>query len=190
LKITGGDMRGRRLPKKGLGESSGHGPLRATSSKVRESLFNIIGPGIKGAVFVDLYSGSGAVGTEAMSRGASKVYFVESDPRRASAIEELLKGCGCRQRAVVVREDALGFIRRSREEGSAFDIVFLDPPYQSDELSRVLPVLGEGGVLSEGAVVIAEHTKKSVLPKKAGLLVMHKAYRYGDTSLALYRRAS
>lgn len=190
MKITGGELKGRRLSKKGLGTSTGHGPLRATSSKVREAIFNIIDSRVEDAVFLDLYAGSGAVGTEAMSRKAAKVYFVEADEGRADAIEDLLRGCSCRERAVVVRDDALGFIRKSAVEGAVFDIVFLDPPYQSDELGRVLPALGEGVVLSEDAVVIAEHTRKTVLPKTAGVLVMHKTYRYGDTSLALYRRAS
>lgn len=190
MRVTGGALRGRKISRKGLGGTSPHGALRATSSKVREAIFNIIEPKMEGAVFLDLYAGSGAVGTEAMSRKAAKVFFVEADSGRVAGIEEMLRGCGCRQRAVVLREKALDFLRKAAFENMRFDIVFLDPPYASKELELVLPLLGKGSVLAEDAVVIAEHRKKTVLPDEAGVLRKHKTYRYGDTHLTLYRKAA
>jgi len=189
LKVTGGTLRGRRISRKGLGKASPHGALRATSSKVREAIFNIIGPRMEDAVFLDLYAGSGAVGTEAMSRKAARVFFVEAEAGRVAGIEELLRGCSCRERAVILREKALDFLRRAASHDMRFDIVFLDPPYASGELELAIPLLGEGGALADDALVIAEHMKKTALPDEAGVLIKHKTYRYGDTHLTLYRKA-
>jgi 16S rRNA (guanine(966)-N(2))-methyltransferase RsmD len=188
MRITGGELKGRRIAGKGLGLVSSHGVLRASSSKTRESVFNILAGRVEGSAFLDLYSGTGAVGAEAMSRKAAAVYFVEAERRRALAIEELLKGCGCRDRAKVVNSDALGFIEKAERQGALFDIVFLDPPYRTGELARVLPALGRGAVLSEGALVLAEHESKAALPDEAGVLRKKKTYKYGDTSLTLYER--
>jgi 16S rRNA (guanine(966)-N(2))-methyltransferase RsmD len=162
--------------------------LRPTSSKTRESIFNILGDRIVDSVFVDLYAGTGAVGTEAMSRRADTVYFVEAEKRRAKGIEELLHGCGCRQRAIVVNLRAVDFLKNEESKGTLFDIVFLDPPYRSGEIEKMLPELGRGAVLSDDAVVMAEHASKTGLPDEAGVLEKKKTYRYGDTSLTLYGR--
>lgn len=179
LRISAGEYKGRKI------KSPASGPMRPTSSKVRESVFNIIGERIKGAVFLDLYAGTGAVGFEAMSRGAEKVFFVESEGKGAERIEELLRGCGCRAKAVIVRGRAEGFLKKTPE---VFDIVFLDPPYRSEEIQKVLPVLAGGSRLREGAFVIAEHAIGEALPEEAGTLRKKKDYRYGDTMLTLYVR--
>jgi 16S rRNA (guanine(966)-N(2))-methyltransferase RsmD len=186
MRISGGELKGRKIPGKGLGLVCRQGELRPTSSKIRESIFNILGDKIIEAVFVDLYAGTGAVGTEAMSRRANTVYFVEEDRKRARAIEELIEGCGCRNRAVIVNRNAGDFIMKEEFRGALFDIVFLDPPYRSRELEKVLPVLGRGTVLAEDAVVLAEHMSKAEMPDEAGVLEKKKTYRYGDTSLTLY----
>ncbi|GAB4388578.1 MAG: 16S rRNA (guanine(966)-N(2))-methyltransferase RsmD [Thermodesulfovibrionales bacterium] len=179
-----------RKPKdRGAAREGGKEPLRPTASKVKESLFNILMGEVEGSVFVDLYAGTGAVGAEAMSRKAEMVYFVEADRKRAERIEYLLSGCGCRARAVVVHAKAVDFLRRSASEGKSFDIVFIDPPYHTGEMDLVLPVVAEGGVLREGAAVVAEHFSKKAMPDEAGCLVKKKSYRYGDTTLTLYRRS-
>ncbi len=189
MRLTGGALKGRRVCTQGLGGKSMHGVLRATSSKVREALFNILAAKVEGSVFVDLYAGSGAVGMEAMSRGAASVYFVEADGKRAESLLSLMEGCGCRERARMVRMNATEFITKSASEGRKWDIVFLDPPYRSDELEKVLPLIGEGTVLAPGAVVIAEHMKKHGPPERAGVLGKTKTYKYGDTVLTLYEGA-
>lgn len=176
-------MKGRKVKVCAAGEE-----LRPTSSKVRESLFNILGPRIKGAVFVDLYAGTGAIGIEAMSREAASVYFVEAEKKRASSIENTLKGCGCRPRAIIVSMKADAFIKKVASEGKKFDIIFLDPPYGSGEMEPILELLGKGEVLDSGAVVVAEHSSKAELPGAAGLLKRKKSYRYGDTTLTLMER--
>jgi 16S rRNA (guanine(966)-N(2))-methyltransferase RsmD len=188
VKVSGGALKGRKICRRAVGKASGHGILRATSSKVRESIFNILGQRIKDAIFVDLYAGTGAVGTEAMSRGAESVYFVEADKKRAEGIEELLSGCGCRGRAIIVKSKAVDFINRAMVEGQSFDIVFLDPPYGSDELEKMLPLLGECTALAEDALVMAEHSSKVEPLDNLGSLSKSKTYKYGDTALTIYRK--
>lgn len=188
MKISGGEMRGRKISRRGAKGGSEHGDLRATSAKVRESVFNILAGQVKDSTFLDLYAGTGAVGMDAMSRGAAKIYFVEAEKKRAEAIRDTLEGCGCQIKAVVVCSKALDFIRRSVSSEETFDIVFLDPPYFSEEAGEALRLLGEGTALSSEGVVLAEHSSKREMPGREGRLVKKKSYRYGDTTLTLYRK--
>ena len=186
MKLTGGHMRGRKVKACGMGVKSGHGALRATSSRVREAVFNIIAPSLDGRVFADLYSGTGTMGMEAMSRGASRVYFVESDTSRYRKLLETLGDCGCVSKAEMFNDMAADFIRDLSAKGGAADVFFLDPPYDSDELDIILPLIGKSGVLSDGAMVLAEHNRRKSLPNTSGRLEKIKTYKYGDTMLTLY----
>lgn len=162
--------------------------MRPTASKVRESVFNILRDRVQGAVFIDLYAGTGAVGMEAMAQGAGAVYFIESDARRARVLREALEECGCRCKVNVIASKAAQFIKRFEQGGVKADLVFLDPPYYSGEMETMLRLLSGGGMLAEGAVVLAEHHTKRPLPWSAGLLKTVKTYRYGDTTLTLMRK--
>ncbi len=157
-------------------------------SKVRQALFNILASRVGGSVFVDLYAGTGAIGMDAMSRGAGSVFFVEADRRLAQELKNLLEGCGCGPKAHIVSMKADDFIRKYalKEGWRPADIVFLDPPYASGELDKTLPLLSTAGFLAAGAVVVAEHSKRVDVPEETGLLKKKKTYRYGDTSLSLY----
>jgi 16S rRNA (guanine(966)-N(2))-methyltransferase RsmD len=180
VRISAGKLKGRKVKVCAVGED-----LRPTSSKVRESLFNILGPRVKGSVFVDLYAGTGVIGMEAMARDADSVYFVEASRKRAAQIEDTLKDCGCRSKAKILSMKAATFIKKASAEGTKFDIVFLDPPYASGDAEPLLVLLGKGDVLKEGSVVVAEHSSKTGLPDDAGVLSKKKSYRYGDTTLTL-----
>lgn len=149
-------------------------------------MFNIIGQRMDGSVFCDMYAGTGIIGMEAMSRGASSVLFIEADRVRSLELERTLDGCGCRSRASIVNSSASDFIRRAGIEGRKMDVVFMDPPYKSEEISTVLPELGESSVLADGAVVVVEHSSRTSLPLEAGRLKFRKEYKYGDTKLSLY----
>lgn len=188
MRISGGTVKGRRIGfrKAFLKEKDG-GDLRPTSSKVREAIFDIIRSKISGASFLDLYAGTGGVGLEALSRGAGRVVFVESDRVRVRMIKELLAGFKFDDRAAVVGAKVDQFVRREAEKEQKYDIIFLDPPYGSGELMEILPVIGEGRILEEGGLVIAEHFFKKELPKVIDGLHRVKEYRYGDTKLTLYR---
>ena len=187
MRIVAGDLKGKRLRTKGIADAMKDGSLRPTSAKVRESIFNIIGGSVKDCVFADLYAGSGGVGMEAMSRGAKTVYFVENSKKTADNIEDMLADCGCYSKAVIVRRTAEGFLKVSAHEGLKFDVIFLDPPYMSGEETRILSIIGEGGLLGDDAVVIVEHRTKTPLPETEGRLSLKKRYKYGDTTLSLYK---
>lgn len=187
MRITAGELKGRRVSTKPLGVSLKGGTLRPTSSKVREAIFNILGQRIKDAVFVDLYAGTGAVGMEAMSRGAQNVFFIDANKRSGESISSMLSGCGCSGKATILKKKAASFVREAAGEGISADIVFIDPPYYSDELENMLYLLSDGAMLKGDGIILTEHLSKKDLPEQIGMLVKQKTYKYGDTALTLYK---
>jgi 16S rRNA (guanine(966)-N(2))-methyltransferase RsmD len=188
MRISGGAAKGRRIPyKKASARGKDEERLRPTSSKVREAIFDILRDRIDGSSFVDLYAGSGSVGIEALSRGAKKVTFVETNILRIRIIEQLLSEFGFKEKAEIIRSKAYDFIEREARRGGSYDIIFLDPPYQSEELMKVLPLIGRTRVLKDNGVVVAEHFSKRTLPDNIEGLTMVRSYRYGDTALTVYR---
>ena len=188
MRVIAGAMKGRRL-----GAKPEHG-LRPTSDKVKGALFNILGETVVGAIFLDLYAGSGAIGMEAISRGAASVVFVESHPKRKQQIEADLKRGGFldpshgedRRVARVWGCTAAAFVKTVGP--CPFDLIFVDPPYQSDEVALILPRLSTGDLLAPQGRIVVEHFHKKAPPERAGALVQTKSYRYGDTLLAFYER--
>ncbi|MEW6066856.1 MAG: 16S rRNA (guanine(966)-N(2))-methyltransferase RsmD [Nitrospirota bacterium] len=189
MRISGGIAKGRRTATKKLFSKTFRGErLRPTTSKVREAIFDIIRNRIKGSVFVDLYAGTGTVGLEAFSRGAEKVIFVEEDNFRVDAIKKNIADLKFQERALVIKGTASEFIEKSSAKKNVFDILFIDPPYHSDEIGRILPMIGEGEILNDEGIVIVEHFFKRNMPETAGRLIIHRKYKYGDTILTIYRK--
>ena len=188
MRVSGGSAKGRRIGfKKAFSKADEGEELRPTSAKVREALFDIIRKELPGSAFLDLYAGTGGVGIEALSRGAAQATLVESNRLRAEMIRHLLSEFGFGERAAVVNARAFDFVRREIEKGRTYDIVFVDPPYSSEELMKILPFVGEGGMIRESGIVIAEHFSRTRLPEHAGMLRLQKSYKYGDTVLTVYR---
>jgi 16S rRNA (guanine(966)-N(2))-methyltransferase RsmD len=179
MRIIAGTHKGRRL----LGPKD-RSAVRPTSGRVKEALFSILGTRIVGASVLDLYAGTGAVGIEALSRGASRVVFVESHRDSLTSLHANLKHCGLTVRAEVFSGEAAAFLRQA---APAFDVVFLDPPYATDGASSVLPSLSGSAIIRDGTIVILEHLTKHDIPQHIGPLNRVKQYRYGDTSLSLFR---
>jgi 16S rRNA (guanine966-N2)-methyltransferase len=189
MRISGGLAKGRRTVTKSLfSGGSDSEKLRPTSSKVREALFDILGEKIQGVVFVDLYAGTGTVGIEALSRGGKKAIFVESDDLRVSTIKRNADKFGFKERVEVIKCSAYKFLEKSAAANERFDIFFIDPPYHSDEINKVLPLIGEKELLNDNGIVIVEHFSKKKMPETAGKLMINRSYRYGDTILTLYRK--
>lgn len=182
MRISGGIAKGRRLCFRKTSKENKPESFRPTSSKVREAVFDILRDKAIGAAFLDLYAGTGAVGLEALSRSAGRAVFVEEDAIRADAIKETLCKIDFKD-AAVIREKVVNFIKRTQE---AFDVIFLDPPYASNELEIALPLLGAGRILKDEGIVVAEHSSKKILPPEIGSLKLKKIYKYGDTSLSVY----
>jgi 16S rRNA (guanine966-N2)-methyltransferase len=182
LRIIGGEKRGFPLsfPRGSL--------LRPTSSRVREALFDILAAEVEGSRFLDLYAGSGAIGIEALSRGAAEALFVEEDPRNSLAIRHNLESTGLARSGSILKGRLPGCL--SRLEGqSPFAIVFVDPPYGEKIAQNVLTHLGSGRLLGPASCVVVEHRKTLSLAGRFGVLHLRKTARYGDTSLSFYRLA-
>ncbi|NOX20635.1 MAG: 16S rRNA (guanine(966)-N(2))-methyltransferase RsmD [Nitrospirae bacterium] len=179
MRITAGKAKGRSVKAKGK-------DIRPTAAKVREAIFNIIGPQIQGATFVDLYAGTGAVGLEALSRGASKCYFVEINPLRVELIKKLATQFGFKEGVHVYRMKAVNFIKRLADRGEKVQYIFVDPPYQSEEIMLVLPLIAKHPVLADTGMVIVEHFSKRRLPDSVEGLCKLKEYNYGDTNITTY----
>jgi 16S rRNA (guanine966-N2)-methyltransferase len=172
MRVIGGEFRSRRL------ESMPGNDVRPTPDKVRESLFNILSQEIEGSVFVDAYAGTGAVGIEALSRGARHVIFIEKDRAAVSLIKSNLASLGVEARARVIHAPATGCIG-----GLEADIVFIDPPYPKDrEYQSVLEAL-EG---KPPRLVIVQHSTRFALEDEYGPLHRKRVAKYGDNALSFF----
>jgi 16S rRNA (guanine(966)-N(2))-methyltransferase RsmD len=187
MRLTGGTDRGRRLKApRGL-------HTRPTAAKIREAIFNILGPPPEGAV-LDLFAGTGALGLEALSRGARKVVFVERDRNALTVLRQNLRELGFENRSTVIASDVGTGIRRlaasisseDRFSEERFSWVFMDPPY-AIEVEDVLAELSEKDLLAGCAVVIVEHDKRHRPPASIGGLFLTDRREYGDTELSFYR---
>jgi len=167
--------------------------LRPTSDKLRETIFNILAPRMPGARVLDLYAGTGALGIEALSRGAAVVTFVERDRRAQKLIEENLGRCGITDGYVIIRAsvtDALAQLhdRSAVANASPFDIAFLDPPYDrgpgTGEITATLA--SAANLMGQGAVVVLEHSRRRPSTPTAGRLVRTREVTAGESALAFY----
>ncbi len=162
---------------------------RPTSDRLRETLFNVLAPRIQEATFLDLYAGSGAVGLEALSRGAQRVVFVERAPVALKAMSLNLTRLGLTQGFDIQSSSVSAYLRRARNKAEGFDIVFLDPPYDAaEEYAASLEQLGKAqtGLLTTGSVVIAEHRRRERLEDRYESLLRTRLLEQGDAALSFY----
>jgi 16S rRNA (guanine(966)-N(2))-methyltransferase RsmD len=164
--------------------------LRPTSDHLRETLFNILGPAVEGATFVDLYAGTGAVGIEALSRGARAAIFVERHAPAATLIRRNLESLGIGGAGEILGVDVLRGLKQLGARHAHAQFVFLDPPYAAaEEYESALAYLGESPLLAPGGRVIAEHLRKRALPERSGELELARVVEQGDAALSFYRLA-
>ncbi len=155
--------------------------------QVRAALFSALGEVVRGARVLDLFAGTGSVGLEALSRGASFAVFVEASREALEALERNALELGLRDRVAIVQDDVLRALERLWRRGERFDLVFLDPPYGQGLAQRTLERLGQlDALLSEGAVVVASVFKKEALAPRYGGLERVRERTYGDTALVFY----
>lgn len=161
--------------------------LRPTSDRLRETLFNILGAAVENSVFVDAYAGTGAVGIEALSRGAKHVLFIENHRSAVALIRKNLAVLGIEQDGEVLPTDAVKGLSWLANEGTRADFIFLDPPYSDvTEYARVLEYLGKLPLLAPGGRVIVEHEKRRRLSEKIGNLARVREVAQGDGVLSFY----
>jgi 16S rRNA (guanine(966)-N(2))-methyltransferase RsmD len=167
--------------------------IRPTADRLRETLFNVLSAGdpaaLAASVWLDLYAGTGAVGIEAMSRGARMVYFVESSKEAAELIAVNLKSLGIAQGFQLMRAEARTALRQLEAAANVADFVFLDPPYSmQDEYAKTMAALAESKLLAGRSLVIAEHEKRFEPGEEFGELRRYRKLVQGDAALSFYRR--
>jgi 16S rRNA (guanine966-N2)-methyltransferase len=175
MRVIGGEFRSRRIRSlPGLA-------VRPTPDRLREALFNVLAPRIVGADFADVYAGSGAVGIEALSRGAAHVTFIEKHASGASVIRENLASLGLGDRATVLQRGTVAALG-----GVEADIYFLDPPYTAvQEYAFALGLLGERSLRPE-ALVLAQHERRRVLDESYGFLRRTRVLAHGDNAVSFF----
>ncbi len=178
VRIIGGSWRGRRIA---FPDIPG---LRPTPDRVRETLFNWLQSGVAGARCLDLFAGSGALGLEALSRGAKELVFVEQSVAASHALQEQLTRLGGQTRARVVE---MGASRYLRSPPQPFDIVFLDPPYGRNALAEYIPMLDAGEWLQAGALVFLENEKSAGAPELPARWELLKSKSAGEVGYHLAR---
>jgi len=185
MRVIAGKFRSRLL--KGPGKLR----LRPTSDRLRETLFNILGRAVEDSWFLDLYAGTGAIGIEAVSRGAREVIFVESHPATAKLIRANLASLKINAGVDVIEAPALRGLERIGERRLIADFVFLDPPYEREsELREVLDYLDVSHIVAPRGLVVVEHRKGTELPERLERLERTRLLEQGDAALSFYRLAA
>lgn len=185
VRIIAGSLRSRSL------QAPSGTATRPTSDRLRETLFNVLAPRIDGADFADLYAGSGAVGIEALSRGAAHVTFVEKAPSALKVLRENLDRLGIKSGFDIQAAPVAAWLRRG-EAKSTFDLIFLDPPYDAgEEYASTLGMLGgpAAGWLNPGARIIAEHRRNDKLQENYRALQRTRLLQQGDAALSFFELA-
>lgn len=190
MRIIAGSMRGRLIAS--VPKSRNVKPI---SSRIRQSVFDILRPYLPGCVFLDLYGGVGTVGLEALSRGAASVVFVEKAGLCVKVIEKNVEALGFRERAKVLKADVLGGLKWLEHYSGyqGYDIIFLSPPYRDDEnlplsyTSKTLELIAEGGIMAPDCLIAAQHHKREQISLPPGLEVFRRE-KYGDTFVDFARK--
>ena len=183
LHVIGGLAKGRKL-------NSLHGrKTRPTSGLVREALFDILGSDVEGCRFLDVFAGTGAVGIEALSRGAERLTAIENNPAAVKVLYKNLELCGFKPQTEVVHFDAVDALMMLNNRNQFFDIVFMDPPYGDEQGLKALQTAARYPVAIAGSLVIFEHFHKQDPGQAFGRLSRQRLERWGDTCLSFYLQA-
>ena len=176
MRVITGTARGRRLR-----EPSGM-DIRPTTDMVKEAVFNIVQFDVEGRRVLDLFAGTGQLGIEALSRGAESCVFVDSSRDAVRLVQQNLASCGLK--GEVLMTDAVGYLGRCGK----FDLIFVDPPYDSGLYEKVLKTINKFDILTEGGIIVCESRRETVLPELTEPYHAHREYRYGKVKLTVYKR--
>lgn len=176
MRVITGTARGRKLL-----EPDGMA-VRPTTDMVKEAMFNIVQFDIEGRRVLDLFAGTGQLGIEALSRGAAECVFVDESPKSVKLVRTNLERCALRGR--VEQADSIGFLRR----GGKFDLVFLDPPYDSDLLEKALEVIQNVDILNDGGIIVCESRREKSMPELSAPYRKTLSRRYGKVCLTVYKK--
>ncbi|RDI47575.1 16S rRNA (guanine(966)-N(2))-methyltransferase RsmD [Falsibacillus pallidus] len=162
---------------------------RPTTDKVKEAIFNMIGPYFEGGMGLDLFAGSGGLGIEALSRGFEKVIFVDRDQKAFQTVKSNVELCGFNDSAEVYKNDAERALRALIKRELRFDAIFLDPPYKKQQLTKLLNEISKHNLLNESGFILCEHGSEITLPEEVGMLVLKRREEYGIIGVSIYTLA-
>jgi 16S rRNA (guanine966-N2)-methyltransferase len=183
VRVIGGEFKGRRL----LVPSGGK--VRPTSDRVREAIFDILGPGWNFQKVLDLFAGTGSLGIEALSRGAPEAVFVEQGKGVLTVLRGNVKALGLKSRAWVLPLAVKRGIAVLGERGEGFDLIFMDPPYGKGLVEKTLEEIARRGIITPSGVIVAEHSpREEILPPEG--LILSQQRRYGDTAVSFFQEVS
>ena len=182
LRVIAGVAKGHRL-KTPRGMAT-----RPTSDRVKEALFNIIAAFVPDSYVLDMFSGTGSLGIEALSRGAAYAVFVDYHKECVDIIKENLNYTKLQSKAKVFQADCLRVAKKLGRRGNRFDIIFMDPPYSKNLVEGALSSIVENGIIKDNGIIVVEHRKSDTVPQKIGDVELVRRQDYGDTSLSFYRR--
>ncbi len=160
---------------------------RPTTDKVKEAIFNIVGPYFEGGVGLDLFGGSGGLGIEALSRGLDKVIFVDKDQKAIQTIRSNVEACKFTDNVEIYRNDAERALKAILKRDLRFDLIFLDPPYKKQHINELISKIENNHLLNEDGYIIAEHSDEVDLPSSIGVLKKVKFENYGVTSVSVFQ---
>ncbi|SDI66043.1 16S rRNA (guanine(966)-N(2))-methyltransferase RsmD [Natribacillus halophilus] len=159
---------------------------RPTSDRVKEALFQMIGPYFHGGIGLDLYAGSGALGIEALSRGLEKVYFADKAGAAIKVIRENVKNCRFENEAYIYKREAAALIKHLGDEKRKFSLVLLDPPYEEQQLVRDITLMQDFELTTPETMIVTEHATAIALSEEIGHFRKNRAKTYGDTQISMY----
>ncbi|OIO39089.1 MAG: 16S rRNA (guanine(966)-N(2))-methyltransferase RsmD [Candidatus Omnitrophica bacterium CG1_02_49_10] len=180
MKVVTGEMKGTTI---GIPRAA----IRCTSDKVRQAVFDVI-RGADVTSVLDIFAGSGSMGLEALSSGASRAVFVDSERACIDAIRSNISRCGFDDKSEVLDTDAYSAMELLWRKGDAFDLIFSDPPYHGQDAKKSLISLAGYDILSQHGILVIEHLKNVTLPDRAEGLILYKTKLYGDTALSFYTK--
>ena len=181
MRVIGGALKGKKLcPIRGL-------TIRPTTDYLRESIFNILAGGVEDAIVLDLFAGTGSLGIEALSRGAATAVFVDKDPRAIKALTRNICACCLEGRSTILKQDIVRGLSFLKSIGHAFELVFIDPPYDKGFVERTMQLLDRAKSTSDGVSIVIEHSRREVLPEKVARFILSDQRHYGKTLVSFYR---
>lgn len=181
MRVVSGKFKGKAL-KAVPGNST-----RPTTDKVKEAMFNIIGPYFDDGVCLDLFAGSGGLGLEALSRGMEYAIFVDKDGKAIGTIRANIEQCSAEEHCEVYRNDALRAVKALKKREMIFDCIFLDPPYKKQQLVLLLETIDDFHLLKEDGIIVCEHSFDVALPNEIGRLSRVRNETYGIITISIYK---
>jgi 16S rRNA (guanine966-N2)-methyltransferase len=180
MRVVSGNFKGRQL-KAVPGVTT-----RPTTDKVKEAIFNMVGPYFEGGSALDLFAGSGGLGIEALSRGIEQCIFVDREPKAIQTIHKNLEICQTAEQSEVYRNDADRALKAIIKRGLEFHLIFLDPPYKQQKLKTLINTISENGLLHKNGFIVTEHGSDVILPEEVGQFIRLKHETYGMSSITIF----